>query len=87
MAGSKLGLVVSPFFPIDQFLNHIVEVEDDGLVLIDHVLHLPLPLLLLPLQSLDLCLLTLDDSPIEPDLHPCIALAHLYICTADLLQE
>ena len=37
---------------VDQFLDDVVEVEDDGLVLIDHVLHLFLALLLLLLPEL-----------------------------------
>lgn len=64
---------------VDQLLNYIVEVEDDGLVLINHVLHLLLPLLLLLLQSLYLCLLPLDDAPVELDLHATVAVLHLHV--------
>ena len=76
---------MSSFFAIDQFLNDIIEIKDDGLVLLNHILHLLLPFLLLPFQPLYLGLLTLDDAPIEPNLHPCITLTHLHIRTAHLL--
>lgn len=78
---------MSSLLPVDQFFNHIIEIEDNGLVLFNNVLHLLLPLLFLFLQAFYFRFLALDDASIELDLHTCVALSYLHIRVAHLLQK
>ena len=78
---------MSALLLIDQLLNHIVKVDDNGFVLLNDILHLLLLLFLLLLQSLDLALLPLHNATVKTQLHALFSLLDLDVRIAKLQQK